>query len=65
MPAPAPEREEITPLPQRAAAYPQPKGSVMQQLVTMTDRRAALAKRLDLQAPSGEANAHDTLPAAE
>ena len=36
----------------------------MQQVVTMTDRRAALAKRLGLQAPPGEANAQRYAPSS-
>jgi hypothetical protein len=37
----------------------------MQQVVTMTDWRAALAKRLGLAAPAGKANTNGTLSAAE
>jgi hypothetical protein len=44
-----------------------PRGlcAAAQQVVTMTDRRAALAKRLGLQAPAVEANTNGTLAAAE
>jgi hypothetical protein len=37
----------------------------MRQVVTMTDRRSALAKRLGLTAPAGEANTNGTVAAAE
>jgi hypothetical protein len=47
------------------AYIPQPKASPMQQVVSKTDRRAALAKRLGLAGPAGAANTNGTVPAAE
>jgi hypothetical protein len=38
---------------------------VIDQVATMPDRRAALAKRLGLAAPAGEANTNGTVAAAE
>jgi hypothetical protein len=42
-----------------------PKASLQQQVVTMTDQRAALAKRPGVAAPAGSANTNGTVEAAE
>jgi hypothetical protein len=47
------------------AYIPQPKGSVIGKVATMTDLRAALAKRLGLAATVGAANTNGTVEAAE
>ena len=49
----------------RAGYIPQPKTNLRATVASMADRRAALAKRLGLTGPAGEANTNGTVAAAE